>query len=171
MAENHRISQTGDIMHPSKKKSRYLDMMMRDLKTSHFISIAALLRFFHHLLFQLPRHLFVVAESLAVETTSASKGAQLAGVAIKLARGDLRADDLELAVHIDAQDLSAAAREIAHGFSQAVLRDADFDGMNRFQQAWLGLVERLFESKVAGNLERDVVGINVVHFAVVKVNF
>ena len=49
--------------------------------------------------------------------------------------GTSRADDLKLPLGFDAQNAPAPAGDVAHHLAQAIFRDADFDVVDRLQQA------------------------------------
>src|SRR5262249_11557583 len=66
---------------------------------------------------------------------------------------------------------AAPTGKIAHDFTHAIFRDADFDHVNRLEQARSRGHERFFEGEVAGDLKGDVFRVNRVHFAVVKIHF
>ena len=79
-------------------------------------------------------------------------------------------DDLERALGVHAEDLASAAGEVAHDGSHEILWHADLDLRDGLKQARLGRLERLAKGLFAGDLEGDILGINRVHFAVVKVD-
>src|SRR5260221_8215054 len=129
-----------------------------------------LFRRFDHLLLELARHLFVMAEIFRVNAAAAGERAKLARVPVELLRGNFGADDLKLSIHIDAENPPAPARQIAHDLAHAVFGNAHLDGEDRLEQAWPRFLKRLLERPISGDLKRDVVRIDRVHFSIVKID-
>src|SRR5690349_10956768 len=83
----------------------------------------------------------------------------------------MRFDELEAAFHVHALDFSTAAGEVTHDLAHAVFGNADLHIVYRFEQAWACHGEGFFKTKIPRDLKRDVLRIDRVHLAVVKVNF
>src|SRR4051812_49319668 len=129
-----------------------------------------LLAFLDHLVLRLARHFLVMAEILDVDAAAAGERTQGARIAVEFLRRHVRFDELKRAVGVYALNLPAPAREVTHDLAHAILGNPDLHGMDRFKQAWARGGEGFLERKVAGDLERDVLRIDGVHFAVVEIN-
>ena len=79
-------------------------------------------------------------------------------------------DDLQVPTRFHPHNLPTTARKVPYHLAHAVFRDADFERVDRLEQAWPRLQERLFKCPVAGQLERNIVRVDGVHFTIEKIN-
>ena len=90
---------------------------------------------------------------------------------IEFHRWNLGFHDLKTAVGIHPENFPAATGQVAHYFAHAVVGNFQLHVVNRFQKTGLGAGERFLECLLARDLNRDVLGVDGVHLAIVKINF
>ncbi|MPN10537.1 hypothetical protein SDC9_157832 [bioreactor metagenome] len=118
-----------------------------------FLVFALLGRLFDDLLRDIAGDLFVMAVLHREGAASRGHGAEDYRVAEHLGKRALGLDYLEFALAVDAHDASAAAVEVAHDVSEAVLWDGDFDVHHRLHEDRVRLLHAFLEGDGGRDLE------------------